>query len=113
LPIAVRRDRQQGDHEQRWQEHDERASLDQDVMDRLMFSKSIPARGEPAIDGGSGQRMTGTVQPGHPEQPQDRVLLADGRGGTRPGSPGGGERLGSLEQLVDGSLGQGRSRPQG
>ena len=60
---------------------------------------------QPAIDGRARQRPAGRVQAGHPEQAQDRPLLADRRGGTRASAPRAGERIRPRHQAVERPLG--------
>ena len=63
--------------------------------------EAVRVAGQPAIDGGAGQRPARRVEPADPEQAQDRPLLADRRRGPGPRAPRAGQRLGPRHERVE------------
>ena len=63
--------------------------------------EAVRVAGQPAIDGGTGQRPARRIEPADPEQAQDRPLLADRRRGPGPRAPRPGQRLCSRHERVE------------
>ena len=64
-------------------------------------AEAVMSAGQPAIDGGAGERSTRAVETGHAEEPQQRALLTERGRCACPRAPRASQGLGALGELVD------------
>jgi hypothetical protein len=64
-------------------------------------TETVARARQPAVDGSAGERPPGAVETRHAEQPEQRPLLAECRGGAGSGAPCARERLRSVDQALD------------